>query len=179
MIHVLFSKNTLLASYFTFLMLKTESDNSFNTLSKETRGRKTKQKIYEIWERERERERGGGGGGVGGGRDRERVWGSTYCGYIFRGKFVGCVWDEEAGFTHGSITHNHTLYRLHPGVNTSPLALSCTTIPHAWLVQWLHLGVNTTPHFTVCTWCQHTQPHALVSASWCRHTPHSSLSCTT
>ena len=42
---------------------------------------------------------------------------STYCWNVFWREFVGCVWDQETGFTHSSISHYYTLYRLHFGVS--------------------------------------------------------------
>lgn len=38
---------------------------------------------------------------------------NTHRGDIFWGKFVGCVGNEEAGFTHRSIPYHHALDRLH------------------------------------------------------------------
>ena len=42
-----------------------------------------------------------------------RVVTVTHRGDVFRGKLVGGVRDEEASFTHSTITHHHTLYSLH------------------------------------------------------------------
>lgn len=49
----------------------------------------------------------------------------TYRGHILGGEFVGCVGDEEAGFTHSTVTHYHTLNGLH----------SCVLLGSSELIQ--------------------------------------------
>lgn len=43
----------------------------------------------------------------------KRPFPNTYCGYVFWGKLVGGVWDEQARFPHGTIANDNTLDGLH------------------------------------------------------------------
>lgn len=45
--------------------------------------------------------------------NKESDEGSTHSGDIFRGKLIGGVGDEQAGFPYGAVAHHHTLYGLH------------------------------------------------------------------
>lgn len=45
--------------------------------------------------------------------NKESYEGSTHSGDVFRGKLIGGVGDEQAGFPHGAVAHHHALYGLH------------------------------------------------------------------
>lgn len=81
------------------------------------------------------------------GANKESYEGSTHCGDVFRGKLIGGVGDEQAGFPHGAVAHHHALYGLHLKRERRMKSGEVETIKDLFISFKIHIFIEIQRHF--------------------------------